>query len=311
MKWRFSETGHGSPSGLGPVEGLVRWASRLDAGRAWWLSLTLLLVVGVLDALTGVDIWMGPFYLLALCVPAWCLGFVPSAALAVVCVAASVAINGGNAYPVGQTAVVWNGLMRVMMVFMMIGLIVALRRSHDRYVDQASRDQLTGALNRRAFKEAGGATRAPGWRLLAYLDLDGFKQINDRFGHAAGDATLKAFTRALQGELRSTDCLARLGGDEFLLLLDVQDEAGGHRAVESLRARTATFDLPYAARCSIGALVLPPQAGPVTEAHISAADALMYEAKRARLPYQVGVAREGGRDAPAASSSDRFLACAA
>jgi len=65
------------------------------------------------------------------------------------------------------------------------------------------------------------------WGILAYVDLDGFKQINDRHGHAAGDEALQAFASGVRDLIRSDDVFARIGGDEFLLFLPVDSEAEG------------------------------------------------------------------------------------
>ena len=81
-------------------------------------------------------------------------------------------------------------------------------------------DPLTGILNRRGFEKAGGdAISAHNRAAVLYLDLNQFKSINDRFGHQAGDALLKAFGHRLEFCLRPEDILARLGGDEFAIVL--------------------------------------------------------------------------------------------
>jgi hypothetical protein len=81
----------------------------------------------------------------------------------------------------------------------------------------AATDPLTGCLNRRAFLDRldRAATGADGGWVVCLVDLDGFKGVNDRSGHAAGDAVLRAVTAALSGVVRETDTVARLGGDEF------------------------------------------------------------------------------------------------
>ena len=88
----------------------------------------------------------------------------------------------------------------------------------------AVRDQLTGLLNRRGFNEYGekafaAARRAGAPLSLIMTDIDRFKHINDRFGHAAGDAALAHFARLFAEERRSEDIVARVGGEEFALLL--------------------------------------------------------------------------------------------
>jgi diguanylate cyclase (GGDEF)-like protein len=89
---------------------------------------------------------------------------------------------------------------------------------------QASTDPLTGLSNRRHFMElcnleVARAQRSGGKITMLALDLDHFKQINDRYGHAMGDEVLKTFAERASSELRPTDRLARLGGEEFMVLL--------------------------------------------------------------------------------------------
>jgi diguanylate cyclase (GGDEF)-like protein len=84
-------------------------------------------------------------------------------------------------------------------------------------------DPLTGLLNRRGFQEAMERTLAACRRhgedgVLAYIDLDGFKQVNDSFGHGAGDTMLRHVAALLTRTVRATDYIARLGGDEFAIV---------------------------------------------------------------------------------------------
>lgn len=85
-------------------------------------------------------------------------------------------------------------------------------------------DELTGLLNRRGFqaqlrRALAAADRYDERGLLAYVDLDGFKPVNDTYGHAAGDEVLRQVARVLNDNVRDTDCVGRLGGDEFAILL--------------------------------------------------------------------------------------------
>jgi diguanylate cyclase (GGDEF)-like protein len=105
---------------------------------------------------------------------------------------------------------------------------------------QAGTDQLTGLLNRNGFQTAALRERALADRTgspltLAVLDLDGFKQINDREGHAAGDRLLAGLGRAWRGRVRPGDILARHGGDEFVLLLPATTSTGAEAVLERLR----------------------------------------------------------------------------
>jgi diguanylate cyclase len=122
------------------------------------------------------------------------------------------------------------------------GTIDALATAYARMSELATRDPLTGALNRAAFiarveqalaRHARRRTRIA----LIYLDLDGFKAINDRLGHAAGDQLLVEFHRRVQSCLRQSDMTARLGGDEYAVLIDdVGDRAAAVAAAERMRA---------------------------------------------------------------------------
>jgi diguanylate cyclase (GGDEF)-like protein/PAS domain S-box-containing protein len=119
----------------------------------------------------------------------------------------------------------------------------------------ALNDALTGVPNRRAFDEElpralARAARSGQDLALAYMDLNSFKELNDRDGHAAGDRLLKAATAAWQAELRQSDVLARIGGDEFAVIL--ADCAPGDVEVVTERLRTA---VPHGPGAGVGVAV--------------------------------------------------------
>ena len=154
----------------------------------------------------------------------------------------------------------------------------------------ADRDPLTPVLNRRAFmRELGRAcafcARYAAPASLVYFDLDAFKTVNDRFGHAAGDAVLEAVARGLLDHVRESDVVARLGGDEFAVLL-AQADAGAAAA----KARSLTQELERTpvgfegcvipVRLSAG--VRPYEAGITPARWLAEADAAMFVRKGAR-----------------------------
>ncbi|MDF3936600.1 sensor domain-containing diguanylate cyclase [Pseudomonas citronellolis] len=162
-----------------------------------------------------------------------------------------------------------------------------------RLLDLAYRDALTGLGNRKAFNEqlpealqrcAGGASVA-----LLYVDLDHFKPVNDRFGHAAGDAVLAQVGERLRSNLRQPDLAFRLGGDEFAVVLEAVDSG----TAESLARRLlASLNEDYHAAgqrleflsASIGIALYPTDAGDA-EGLIQAADSAMYHAKQQRNQF--------------------------
>ena len=116
-------------------------------------------------------------------------------------------------------------------------------RLHPAVGDQeiADRDVLTPLLNRRAFVRELGRAIAFAQRYgakasLAYFDLDGFKAVNDRFGHAGGDEALKAVSKALIAHVRETDVVGRIGGDEFGVILAQADGAAAAAKAAQLAA---------------------------------------------------------------------------
>ncbi|HEK0245189.1 diguanylate cyclase [Pseudomonas aeruginosa] len=161
-------------------------------------------------------------------------------------------------------------------------------------LEMAYRDPLTGLGNRKAFDEqlgqallragSGGSELA-----LLYLDLDRFKEVNDRFGHDIGDALLRTVAERVRSTLRQPDKAYRLGGDEFAVLLEDSQENNPQRLAERLLAALVQPIALNGERIdfvtpSIGIALYPRHAGDA-EGLVRAADSAMYEAKRQRNHY--------------------------
>jgi diguanylate cyclase (GGDEF)-like protein len=122
---------------------------------------------------------------------------------------------------------------------------------------------------------------------LCFLDIDGLKQVNDRFGHDAGDDFIRSFIDAIRASTRSSDILCRWGGDEFLLLLY---DCSAEQAEKIMRKIAAEFERireaekrPYGHKFSYGIVVINPKYdGLDLGSFISAADILMYDNKKTR-----------------------------
>jgi diguanylate cyclase len=181
--------------------------------------------------------------------------------------------------------------MRVLALQLEASRSQALQTEHERerLHTLAHTDVLTGLPNRRGLQA--GLERVLGRQVsgrflaLYLIDLDGFKQVNDQFGHDAGDEVLVAVAQRLQGQLRSQDLVARLGGDEFVVVIaDLPSEDEAHRLGQKL---VDAFDLPLAvdggAR-TIGLTVgyaMAPSDGRDAVGLLKAADAAMYLGKQA------------------------------
>ena len=170
--------------------------------------------------------------------------------------------------------------------------VVALdnARLHRIVERQALVDGLTGLANRRQCEETLAAElarveRFGGPLAVVVTDLDWFKDVNDRYGHPAGDAVLREFAVLLQDTLRDVDLAGRWGGEEFLLILPGTDLAGGAKVAGRIRVALAgrivlsVDGTPIPVTASFGVAATPP-ARTASEL-FAAADAAMYEAKRA------------------------------
>jgi diguanylate cyclase (GGDEF)-like protein/PAS domain S-box-containing protein len=154
---------------------------------------------------------------------------------------------------------------------------------------QATHDALTGLVNRVEFEHrlaraVANAVVEQAEHALCFLDLDGFKQVNDTYGHLVGDELLRQLSALLHARMRSRDTLARLGGDEFGVLLEHCKLGKAVRIAEGIRRAIGTFRFTvgaksHAIRASIG--VVPVQAGSGTPSDvIQRADTACYLAKR-------------------------------
>lgn len=166
---------------------------------------------------------------------------------------------------------------------------VERKKTEKRLLRLAMRDQLTGLVNRVFFRERVASALAAARRsgepfAVMYVDLDGFKGVNDSHGHDAGDALIQQAAMRLQNSVREEDTIARLGGDEFAILL--HDATSPHdvlRIAERCRQQLARpFELdPQEARISASlGLAFYPESGNSVDAMLCAADAAMYRAKR-------------------------------
>ncbi|HEY4093757.1 MAG TPA: diguanylate cyclase [Luteibacter sp.] len=161
---------------------------------------------------------------------------------------------------------------------------LTIRHDRDKARQLADADPLTGVLNRRAWTEGALATLEEGLArpvALLFLDLDHFKSLNDRHGHAAGDRALVAVAGALRHELRPSDLLGRYGGEEFVALLQGADRENAVQIATRLCRRVSRLDVHVggneALTVSIGIAIRTPV--DTVQSLIERADQAMYAAK--------------------------------
>ncbi len=174
---------------------------------------------------------------------------------------------------------------------------------HEKYMTLAKTDALTGLANRRNFDamlleriEAYAAVSPPRRFVLGYLDLDGFKPINDQYGHGVGDEVLREISARLRAALRGSDFVGRHGGDEFMLMLDhVQDAASleimAQRLLASIAKPIESSAGSVRVSGSLGFAMFPNDSDEI-ETLKKAADTAMYAAKKQRgswCLYQPGM----------------------
>ncbi len=163
--------------------------------------------------------------------------------------------------------------------------VVALRSAVEREQELARTDSLTGLTNRRAFCEmsSGEIDRAQRYHrpfTVAYVDIDNFKTVNDRFGHSTGDTLLRVVAHTMKSNSRAVDVIARLGGDEFAIFLPETGPEPGRAVIRKLHERLldAMRQHEWPVTFSIGVItfIRPPS---TVDQMIRFADGLMYTAK--------------------------------
>jgi diguanylate cyclase (GGDEF)-like protein len=193
-----------------------------------------------------------------------------------------------------QPSLIVSLVTRIVVLAGTCAIAVAERSFSDRQSRElevlASHDSLTGLLNRRAFqarlRDSLARARRHGRRIgIVFLDLDEFKQVNDRHGHAIGDSVLQRVGRQIAAMTRKGDAAARTGGDEFVMLLEDVDEAKdirklAERILMQIHGGVDLSMIPeWSLAVSIGAACYPDDAEDA-DALMHAADQAMYRAKR-------------------------------
>ena len=254
------------------------------------------------DSLTGAEVRSVMFYLLPIVIVAWTMRYSWVLLTSLVSSLAWTVVAFYTKEYSHPSIALWNEA-TALVVFVVIGVAIStVRRERDLLKTANTRiqglleneqkiartDPLTGLPNSREFMERlepelARSRRAGSPLAVMYIDLDNFKLVNDRYGHAAGDALLKDIAEAMKKSLRGSDVAARLGGDEFAVLLWQPERAGseqiGHRVLAALREAASEY-----ADCDVGASIgIAWFASPPSQPSeiMQLADEAMYQAKEA------------------------------
>lgn len=251
-----------------------------------FIILVVIAILGWIDLATGYEYSFSVFYLLPVSMAAWYDHYKAAILTIMVCGTTWLIadFNAGHDYS-NKIIPFWNGLVRMGFFSIVAFLLFKIRRNWNEMKKMAMKDQLTSLDNSRAFEIEYRILRKISFRkdlsfAVAIVDLDGFKAVNDTFGHSKGDEVLVRFAQLLKQANRNTDVVARLGGDEFaMILLDVNEHT-----VQDYETRlrqlfqSSGLKQSYGVDFSMGIMILNELPKNMEQA-TQLADRLMYQSK--------------------------------
>ena len=274
--------------------------SRQTQLAVWLLAIGLAGLVGYLHLQTGLAYEFHLFFIVPVVLVAWFVslrrGYVIASLTVILWYLADRQLGGESA---DRLPLLFNTLVRLSIFVAIVWLLGQLHLVLARESQLAREDALTGLANRRGFTQQGEFLLAMARRQnlpisALFLDLDHFKEVNDRLGHEAGDELLIRVAEILRGHLRASDLAGRLGGDEFALILPGSDLAAASEYGENLRQRLLEsmrkHGWPVTFSVGVSSFATAPAS---LAALLSEADRLMYEAKHGgRDRLLAGIGRE-------------------
>jgi diguanylate cyclase (GGDEF)-like protein len=268
------------------IDALLRYLAGRSSLQIFLLGILFVGGIGAIDQITGSELSFSIFYLLPILFVAW---YGDQSSSYVICLVSMLVwflidFIGTNIYS-HQLIPYWNAAVRLGFFLMVAYLLGRLKMHLLREQDLASTDDLTGLYNPRAFKEVAGnqlnlSRRYRHSFALAFIDIDNFKQVNDRRGHTEGDNVLRVVGRTLNRVVRSTDIVGRLGGDEFAVFMPEMDVVAAKSAFAKIQQELGQVadGNGWPIGFSIGVAVFSQPPATIDDA-ISQADHLMYRVK--------------------------------
>ena len=249
-------------------------------------SLLLVAAIGLVDYSVRENTSIILFYLIPISISSWFLGIRSGIIISLLSSLSWFTVDLIiPSLPRHYFMVYFNGFMETGFFLLDAVLLALLKRSVDKEKLLARLDDLTGALNRHAFYEAAHMEieRARRYKYpvtIGFIDLDNFKQINDRFGHEKGDQVLRNVARNIKNNTRINDVLARIGGDEFVLLMPRVSADSARNIFTKIRNKIEDFSgNQIFLTASIGAVTFIKMPASVEEL-LKKTDSAMYSVKR-------------------------------
>jgi diguanylate cyclase (GGDEF)-like protein len=249
------------------------------------LGLLSVFIISTIDYFVVIDISLSIFYLIPIILTTWIVGKNGGFIISLVSTFGWFFADVNSKNYLYAWLPYWNAGVRLGFFLTISYLLFRFKAAYEKERYLARTDVLTGAVNRRFFLELLELEIKRSHRYkhpltLAYLDIDDFKMVNDKFGHRTGDELLKLLTVTIQNQIRATDVFSRLGGDEFALLMPETNYQSAQKSLLRLQQqlRQTIQNRAFPVSFSIGAITFIKVPKSV-EATLEKADRLMYEVK--------------------------------
>ena len=249
-------------------------------------GIALVAIIATGDYFIGEELSLAPLYLIPIMLITWKTSATIGIAVSMLTYGLWATVILAEAGAEAVAFVMWETAIRLATTVLFVVLLSGLKATLERVSLLARKDVLTDLANRGAFyelvsQETLRCKRYGGVISVIFLDLEKFKQLNDRSGHDVGDEALRVVAQTLRAQLRSTDLPARIGGDEFAVMLPRMDASGASKATQILQSRllSAMENRGWPITFSIGLATFITALDSVDEM-IKRADTLMYKMKR-------------------------------
>lgn len=265
---------------------LIEFLNKQSKAFLMTLSLLLVLLIALFDHLAGPDVSLLVFFLIPIFLAVWFVGKRAGLLISIISAVAWLLNAIPDTHPYAHPMIpYWNVALRLIFLLIFTYMLAAFKKVLEHEQELARTDYLTGVANRRFFYELTHAEIRRSRRneqpfTIAYMDIDDFKEVNDRSGHSTGDVLLRTVAETIRREVREIDVLARLGGDEFAILLPETGQQAARAVVRRVQKNLLEIvgqrNWPVTFSIGVVTWTTPPQN---VDEVVKRADQLMYSVK--------------------------------